>query len=258
MPPPSRQKCYNATRSLLPIAGIGALLFGRYKSLTSSTNIALDLFPLPLALATRLFDAQSNLQGWCPEKKALWLASLVLQHKVSIALEIGIFGGRSMIPIAMAMQYAGHGEAYGIEPWSNAVATENEKDPGNLEWWSNVDLVGIKKSFLEFVCSRDLVKYVKIIEAPSDVAQTIFNSDRFRRKIELLHVDGAHNEEQALRDVKLWTEFVADGGIVVLDDITWPSVIPAKEYMDKTYEKLDETIIPETNEGFATYRITRR
>lgn len=201
--------------------------------------------PLPLELATQIADSQKRLEGWCRDEKAIWLASLVLDRGIRIALEIGIFGGRSLLPVAFAMKHVGAGVVYGVEPWSQEVASEvdsPDRTPADREWWSKVNFGHMKRSFLEYICRNDLAEFVRIIEVPSDIARLMFSAPPYRRSIDLMHIDGAHDEQQALRDVTFWTDVVADNGYVVLDDTTWPSVQKAKRWMDERFKIVDEKV----------------
>ncbi len=145
--------------------------------------------------------------------------------------EIGIFGGKSFFPVCAAFKAKGRGKHYGVEPWSNDVAVEHFTDAGNDDWWEKVDLQAIKEHFFKHLMSLGLVANAAIIEAPSDSAYRLFATSRFEKKIDLLHIDGSHSVIDALHDVSNWTKLVRPGGYVLLDDINWPSVQLAYEYL---------------------------
>src|SRR5262245_10441888 len=93
----------------------------------------------------------SKLDGWCEEEKANKLIDLVMHHKPDIIVESGIFGGRSIIAMAMAVRAIEHGRVYGIDPWEVAAAIEGESEK-NVEWWSNsVPLEQIYVNFMQNV-----------------------------------------------------------------------------------------------------------
>ena len=178
----------------------------------------------------------ANVHGWCTPTKAKKLYELASAPECRLAVEIGIFGGKSLLPMGAAFAAKGEGCIYGIEPWDNGVAVETATDEGNDAWWSTVDFGLVKRSFLQHVIDLGLEKYVKILELPSDAAIPVFQSARFAGKIDLVHVDGAHSIEQSVFDCAYWLRLLSSGGHLVLDDINWHTVHHAFEYMKQTAE----------------------
>lgn len=150
--------------------------------------------------------------GWCTEIKACVLASIVIARRPKDITEIGVFGGRSLIPMAMTLkQRAIPGKITGIDPYS---AEESAKDQigENAHWWGTLNHAAIKERFLGNVKRFALEPYVTFIEKPSDDVQPM--------PCDLLHLDGNHSD-QALRDAERFGPMVRSGGIAVLDDIRW-------------------------------------
>jgi predicted O-methyltransferase YrrM len=172
-----------------------------------------------------IVEAEEKLTGWCTREKALVISNIVLQERPQSCVEIGIFGGRSLVPCAAALRHNGTGAIYGIEAWNPQVAIENATDAGNDEWWSKVDFAEIKRAFFQFVAANDLTQQVRVIEAPSGRAAALFD------QIDFLHIDGSHSLVNAVEDVILYARKVRSGGIVVFDDINWPSTAPARELL---------------------------
>lgn len=154
-----------------------------------------------------------TMDGWTTIPKACALASLTLAVKPISAVEIGIWAGRSLLPIAMAMQSLGTGVVTGIDPYSSHESSKEEYGE-NAKWWSEQDHKAIKGKFLHFVNRFNLETHVRHIEKPSDEV------DLKGFKIELLHIDGSHTD-QAVRDAERYGALVPVGGIAVLDDLTW-------------------------------------
>jgi predicted O-methyltransferase YrrM len=55
--------------------------------------------------------------------------------------------------------------------------------------------------------------------------------------VDLVHIDGNHDQEAVERDVRLYEPKLRPGGLLVLDDASWASVRP-------TLEELRERLIP--------------
>jgi len=54
-------------------------------------------------LRIRLKDVAARLPGWCPEEKALWMADHIVKNGYRTAAELGVYAGRSVFPIALAI-----------------------------------------------------------------------------------------------------------------------------------------------------------
>ncbi|MGC4006335.1 MAG: class I SAM-dependent methyltransferase [Pirellulales bacterium] len=173
--------------------------------------------------------------GWCTPKKAAALAQSIYDIRPNLVVEIGIFGGRSLLPIAVSMKYLGQGVVYGIEPWSNSVAVEVPTNPTNDEWWSTVDLNAVKRACFEHLLKYDVIGQAKILECRSTEAFMFLNG-----KIDMIHVDGNHSAEQALDDVKIAYNAVMSRGHIWMDDIRWESVKPAMRFLYDNCETVCE------------------
>lgn len=163
--------------------------------------------------------------GWCTPEKAKYLAGLIDTHKPELVVEIGVFGGRSLLPMAMALEAVG-GVAFGIDPWSVAAALEGEESEANRDWWSkNVDLENVFTNFVQQVLAQRLTRTCRWIRAESEAVAPMFED----ASIGLLHLDSNHSELVSCRDVATWRAKVAPAGIWVLDDSNWASQAKAIE-----------------------------
>jgi predicted O-methyltransferase YrrM len=180
---------------------------------------------IPGDVFSLILEAEAKLAGWCSREKALTLVRTILQENPKTCVEIGIFGGRSLVPCAAALRHIGAGAIYGIEAWSPRVATENITNAVNDDWWSKVDFGRIKNEFYQFVAATGLTAQVRVIEAPSGRAASLFDH------IDFLHIDGSHAVLNAAEDVILYASKVRSGGIVVFDDVNWQSTAPARELL---------------------------
>lgn len=155
---------------------------------------------------------EDRIPGWCPLQKALELAATVVALRPKICVEIGVYGGKSLLPIALACESVRAGVVIGIDPWSPAASAEGYTGE-NATWWGRLDHEGILKSFFANVDRLGLKDRVAVERAKSDDAL-------LPPTIDLIHLDGQHTE-QAIRDVKRFCSNVRLGGIAVLDDLEW-------------------------------------
>lgn len=156
---------------------------------------------------------QPSLPGWCTPEKATVLASMILSRRPAVSLEIGVYGGSSFIPIALAHKAVGCGVAIGVEPWMVPVAVEAQTENESREWWANQDMEKLYRDFMDKIKSLELEPFVKIFRMKSDDAP-------LPNSIGLLHIDGAHSD-QAIRDVVRFATNVEASGFVVTDDSNW-------------------------------------
>jgi len=181
-------------------------------------------------IRVELRRAAAQLEGWCPDHKARQMAQLILTHKPRVVVEIGVFGGKSCIPMALACKKNGAGLVYAIDPWENDAALENypPNDP-NANWWSQQNLDKVYKQFSEYLHTHDLLPWVRIVRARSEDVCGMFGP---RLPIDVLHIDGNHATETATRDVRNYLPRVRKGGWVWMDDVNWDTVKPACALVD--------------------------
>ena len=183
----------------------------------------------------RALVAWETTAGWCTKEKARWLAALVAERRATTALEVGVFGGKSFLPVAAAMTCWG-GVAYGVEPWSSELSIAEPTEIRNDSWWASVDMRIVKSNFYLAVARLGLASQVRMLELSSDQARRALAEQRFG----LIHIDGSHAPGQSLRDVEQWSPLLAPGGVLVLDDVDWPSVANARAFVEERF-KLIET-----------------
>lgn len=155
-----------------------------------------------------------NPNGWCSNGKAAHLASLVLAMGGGNVLEIGVYAGRSFIPMAMAVKHCGRGMAYGIDPFTVAAAVENEQLQ-HKEWWERMPFERIEEILRENIMENELVDWVSIIKNKSSQVGPI-------NDLSVFHCDGNH-AQTAIGDVAKFAPHVVIGGFAVLDDVAWDS-----------------------------------
>ncbi len=141
------------------------------------------------------FKAQ-RIPGWCPPEKAINLMSIIFALRPKVVVETGVFGGKSLIPMALALKAIGSGKAIGIDPWRG-----------------NIDHEEIYQGFVENVKRLGLEPFIEVQRAKSDDVKP-------PKVIDCAHFDGQH-AAQVLREVKRFGSRVRIGGIVVLDDLSW-------------------------------------
>lgn len=158
-------------------------------------------------------DAVKSIRhGWCTYEKARVLASAIVATRPNVVVEIGVWAGRSLIPMAMALRYNTTGRALAIDPWNAQISSEGMTGE-NLKWWSSVDHEDIYNHFTFFVNHYGLSNIVEIKRCKSNDVEP-------PESIGLFHCDGNHSE-QAVTDVNRFASKVVIGGFCFCDDIHW-------------------------------------
>ena len=216
--------------------------------LTDSTKIAPSK-PNPEKVKKQALEYMSQLTGWCPQEKALFLVDLILKNPPEVVLEIGVFGGKSLIPMACALRANKKGKIYGIDPWDSYESTQWMKDDTNRAFWNAVDHEGILRDLVQKIDQFQLEDQIELIRSTSEAAELIEN-------IDILHVDGNHSEETSYLDVIKWVPQMKTGGVIILDDIHWSEA--GVNTTDKAIRWLDANCskLAEFNEltGWAVWR----
>lgn len=194
--------------------------------LTKDTNTLIQL------TKRQAFDFMDQLEGWCSKSKASILMDLVFMLKPQIAVEIGVFGGKSLVPMAFALKVADGGTIYGIDPWDSHESIDG-MDGVNYDWWGSIDHEKILKGLQMKIAEFEINDHVLLIKSTSEQAPLIYN-------IDLLHIDGNHSEKSSFIDVTKWVPLVRRGGVIILDDITWGTMGKAVKWLDENCIKLAE------------------
>jgi hypothetical protein len=175
----------------------------------------------------------SSIHGWCSVEKALYLAKLVSDNKLFRCVELGVFGGRSLLPIALAARTVTDASCiYGIDPFEKGASLEGENSDANDAWWSNIDYDEMHDYATCLLGPRGKYKLnVKLLRTTSEKAVTLFED----ASLHLLHQDSNHSEEVSCKEVKLWHAKVMPNGYWVFDDTDWSTTQKAQRILQEEY-----------------------
>jgi len=163
----------------------------------------------------------NQLPGWCSAEKAKALAAVVRDLRPRISVEIGVFGGRSLIALASAHARFAGGIVYGIDPWSAEEALASVQETEHRVWWAKLDYEQIYTGCLRAIAECGLSTHCAVLRTTSACAADDFTA------VDLLHIDGNHSEEKSCSDAALWLPKLTPGGALFFDDVNWPSTARA-------------------------------
>jgi predicted O-methyltransferase YrrM len=164
----------------------------------------------------------SRTSGWCPQEKACLIMDCIKNNQCQQCIEIGVFSGASLLPIAKTLQHNGTGIVYAIDPWDALESTKGFKKTSHPSyvWWNELDYNNLYNQTLHLIRQHQLQNYCKIIRKPSQEVADLFGD----ATIDFIHIDGNHNEEFVSRDVMDYFSKVKDGGYILLNDANWYSM----------------------------------
>jgi predicted O-methyltransferase YrrM len=158
-----------------------------------------------------------TIHGWCTFEKASKFYNFITTEKPKLCVEIGVFGGSSLIPQALALKENNDGLIFGIDPWSTDAALECMIDEDNKKWWGQLNLDDIYKHCQDNVKKYELQNYCTLIKDKAENTVDKFADE----SIDLLHIDGNHSEDLSYKDAVLYLPKVKSGGCIFFDDIYW-------------------------------------
>jgi len=166
-------------------------------------------------LKTEVLTILPSLPGWCSREKAENFVDLVVHVKPKVCVEIGVFGGASAIPVALALKYLGAGVLYAIDPWDKLECIKGfdpVAEQKHVEWWSRVRLNHISIQFKAALQEYELVDHCIAMQMTSEKAANRIGA------IDILYIDGNHSESSSSQDVALYLPKVPPGGYIWIND----------------------------------------
>jgi len=163
--------------------------------------------------------------GWCTPEKGKRMAAIA--HGASLCVELGVFGGRGLLAMALALKDAGRGRADGIDPYTADAALEGTNHPQNAEWWSGLDYPAIERGAREAIERLELTSLARLVRKRSADAVV----DYVDQSIDVLHQDSNHSEEVSCEEVVLWVPKMRPRGIWIFDDTDWTTTKRAQEML---------------------------
>lgn len=178
-----------------------------------------------------------SIHGWCTREKALTLMNLVLESKPNLCVELGVFGGKSLLPIALSAKRF-HSKVIGIDAWTAQASLEGTNSDANDKWWSNIDYNQMFEYTRNLMVQNNVDSIVELWKCKSNECVEKFENN----SIDILHQDSNHSEEISCEEVELYWNKVKSGGYWIFDDTNWETTQKAQTLLlSKGYEEVYST-----------------
>lgn len=195
-------------------------------------------------VAQAISQVLPTVQGWCTLDKGRHLGQLVLDNRPRLAVEIGVYAGKSLVALALAARAVG-GFVVGIDAWSREANCDGWGDDNeNQLWWAQVDMEPFYLQAQSTIAIWGLRHHCAVLRARAEDAATVFAE----QSIDLLHIDGNHSEATSCRDVEMYLPRLRQGGILIFDDTNWSSTTRATKQIGAACDLM------ENKDSYAVYR----
>lgn len=174
------------------------------------------MFKLTLPKYT-LEEVCNSLEGFCSYGKVEAMSTLITQKGYQSVAEIGVFGGRSLLPMAYTMKCRGKGMVYGIDPYTVSDAIQDYGEDLN-ERTKQIDFEKVYEDIRKNISKFELEDHCTLLRKTSNEAVNEIPS------IELLHIDGNHSYKNVASDLGNYVPKLVSGGILWMDDCDWVGV----------------------------------
>lgn len=190
--------------------------------------------------------------------KALALADLIVTRGIRDTVEIGVYRGRSLLPVAAMLKLVGAGRAIGIDPWSAEEAMQHDDHEAGeavREFAANHPWEETYKGVVQAIEMLELGEHCELRRMSSEAAAPGIADG----SVGLVHIDGNHDRAAVERDVELYVPKLTRGGFLVLDDASWASVRPLVEDLRSRLEPVlqvfDGIPLYEAGNDFIIFRV---
>jgi hypothetical protein len=178
---------------------------------------------LPIELERSIRAIIPAIAGWCTAMKACRMAEHVIEIDAARLVELGVYGGRGTVAMALACRHKKSGIVYGVDTWHVESSLVGTNPTGVCEWWTAADLERIYRSFLSTLLDLKLTAFAVPLRMSSADAAKLFE----RGSVDVLHQDSNHSEEVTCAEVELWWPLVRAGGYWFFDDVCVPTTAKA-------------------------------
>lgn len=155
-------------------------------------------------------------EGWLFENEARLLYNLArMASKDSLIVEIGSWKGKSTVCLGYGSQHGHKARVWAVDPHTGSKEHKEMAQDGKV--WT----------FEDFKRNMEMHKLLDVVMPRLQTSQEAFEDyQRLEQKppIELVFIDGSHENKDVVLDFTLWDSVLAERGTIVFHDANWTSV----------------------------------
>lgn len=185
-----------------------------------------------MMLPDEMWKAIEPAPGWCWREKADRIYEIASEPFIGEAVEIGVYGGRSFLPLVAGVSTHG-GRARGFDIYEpHKVSTEDGQ-----KHWDTIDYQGVHNEVIELL--KRFGYTGRLVEKmSSEEARSLY----WACDIQYVHIDGSHRPWDAVEDIIMWSQRLSPRGFMLLDDTHWSELELACALMKHGDYELLETL----------------
>lgn len=166
-------------------------------------------------------------RGWHKESQATLSKNLTKDIKDGLIVEIGVFGGVSILNIAEHCK-TNNTKIIGIDPWELTIPNDDNGKKLSTYRFREENLIDARTN-LEMICTKLRYDHISLIKDFSHRAVNSFSD----LSIDLLYIDGEHTYNAVKMDLDLWYPKMKHKATIWGDDWHIPGVRQAvNEFCD--------------------------
>ena len=160
------------------------------------------------------------------------MIDLVEKNNIKSYVELGVYGGRSLLPVSLAMKAINTNPLIiGVDAWNLSNTKEGTADPTRDvhrdDWWSRIDHTFMYKYTIQLMMKYNLDN-VKLYR----ISSLDFHDMVEDKSLDMLHQDGNHSQEISCKEVELYHNKVRKGGFWIFDDTDFNSTKAAQTKLE--------------------------
>jgi hypothetical protein len=196
-------------------------------------------------------------------EKTYLIAFLIYHLNCKTTLDLGVFTGGSLFPQATMHNKYTKGIVYGVDPYIiEGMINKDIVDPVYLHhqevFLSTLDCEELYNHVIEQISNFKYNDNIIFLRQRSDVAVEYFKNNEIT--FDFMFIDGNHDIDPALNDVKLYIPLLNENGILMMDDVKWETIQPARQYVADNlifiHEGTDYAIFQKTAKDGSELKLT--
>ena len=114
----------------------------------------------------------------------------------------------------------------------------------DIDWWNTINYNNVYDTFCNNIKEADVEYFVDIIKNNS-----VNSVNHINFEIDILHIDGNHEEESSCKDVELYLPKIKQRGFLWFNDANWGQCKKAIELIENEYqlELIDKVVSDDPN-----------
>lgn len=167
------------------------------------------------AVRSYIDRGRDTVPGWFERVDALLFAAVDRSQRAAgltgDLMEIGTYMGRSAVLLGY---FRRRGERLVVcDPFGNDARLSKDNAAEQTRWYPGLTRQAFERTFRRFHSRLP----EEIVAAPSATLEE--RRDDLAKSFRIIHIDGSHEFEEVQRDIRLSRDLVAEGGMVVFDDV---------------------------------------